>query len=84
MGDETTTAEDPRSRLEIALHTAVEELTDEQKALIVESVGALSEEEVARFTEAGVLTATAPSVAEAAPAETVSEGTAETTEPAAE
>ena len=45
------------SNLNIALHAPIEELTDEQKALIRDSVAALSPEEVEIYTKAGVLEA---------------------------
>ena len=46
-----------QSRLNIAVTTPVESLTDEQKQLLVDSRAALSEEEVERFVEAGILEA---------------------------
>jgi hypothetical protein len=52
------------SNLNVALHTPVEALTDEQKQLIRESVGALSDSEKERFTEAGILSADAPAAPE--------------------
>lgn len=55
MGEEETTAADQRSRLEIALRTPVDVLTNEQKVLLNASRDALSEMEIATLTEAGVL-----------------------------
>ena len=46
------------SNLNIALHAPIEELTDEQKTLIRDSVAALSVEEVEIYTKAGILPAT--------------------------
>lgn len=45
------------SNLNVAVNTPVEELTEEQKQLIRDNVAALSDEEKARFTEAGILSA---------------------------
>lgn len=46
-----------KSRLQTALDTPIEELSDEQKALLVENRAALTEAEVTRFVEAGILEA---------------------------
>ncbi len=43
------------SNLNIALHTPVEELTDEQKQLIKDNVAALSADEHAKYVEAGII-----------------------------
>lgn len=44
-----------QSRLQIAISTDIDKLTDEQKQLINDCRDALSDAEVARFAEAGIL-----------------------------
>lgn len=44
-----------QSRLQIAISTEIELLTDEQKQLINDCRDALSDAEVAKFAEAGIL-----------------------------
>lgn len=58
-----------QSRLNVAVTTPVDELTDEQKQLLIDSRDALSEKEVERFVEAGFMEAPEVEEEEATPAE---------------